>query len=53
MLHVSELTAEYVFSWDNIKEFEMDGACVTYGGEEKFIVCCDGETWREEITRKT
>jgi hypothetical protein len=37
MLHLLAPAAEYIFSLDQVKEVEMDGACGTYGGEEKFI----------------
>jgi hypothetical protein len=36
-LYLRALATEYIFSFDQIKEVEMDGACGTYGGEEKFI----------------
>jgi hypothetical protein len=44
ILHIRAFAAQYIFSCDQIKDVEMNGACGTYGGEEKCIVFCDGET---------
>jgi len=38
---------------DQIKKNEMDGACSTYGGEERCIQGFGGKTWRKETTWET
>jgi hypothetical protein len=40
-------------SGDKIEKNEIDGACSTYGGEERRIQDFDEETSRKETTWKT
>jgi len=35
---------------DQIEKNGIDGACSTYGGEERFILYFGGETWGIETT---
>jgi len=38
------------YSSDQIEENEMDGACSTYGGEERWIQSFGGEARGKEMT---